>query len=444
MQRRIIILGAAGRDFHNFNVCFRDDPDADVVAFTATQIPDIAGRSYPAELAGPRYPKGIPIVPEEQLEEFIRRHWADLVVFSYSDVSHNHVMDLASRAVALGADFLLLGADRTMLAARVPVISVCAVRTGSGKSPVARRVVQALMAMGHHPVVMRHPMPYGDLARQRVQRFAASADLDRHRCTIEEREEYEPHLAEGIVVFAGVDYAAILTEAEKEADAIVWDGGNNDTPFLRPDLEIVVADPHRAGHELLYYPGEVNFLRAQVIVINKVDTAPAGSVAAIRGHIQERNPRATVIEADSLIRLDHPEMIRGARVLVIEDGPTLTHGGMAYGAGVIAAREHQAALLVDPRPFAVGSLRQVYQQFRHLGPVLPAMGYSPAQLADLEQTIARVPADVVLVATPIDLARTVRISRPCVRLRYDVVERGRPTLEEIVRQRVEFPLPVQA
>lgn len=442
MQRRVLILGAAGRDFHNFNVCFRDNPDAHVVAFTAAQIPGISGRCYPAELAGPRYPNGIPIVPEVQLENCIRDRWVDQVVFSYSDVSHNHVMDLASRAVALGADFLLLGADRTMLSARVPVVSVCAVRTGSGKSPVARRVVELLRRMGHKPVVMRHPMPYGDLVRQRVQRFASCADLDLHQCTIEEREEYEPHLAEGIVVFAGVDYAAILSEAEKEADVIVWDGGNNDTPFLRPELEIVVADPHRAGHELLYFPGEVNFLRAHAILINKVDTAPAGSVEMIRAHILERNPRAIVIEADSRIRLDDPEKLRGARVLVIEDGPTLTHGEMAYGAGVIAARRHQAARLVDPRPFAAGSLRQVYEQYPQLGPLLPAMGYSAAQLADLEQTIARAPADVVLIATPIDLASRVRISQPCVRLYYDVVERGEPTLAQVLVHHVSFPVSV--
>jgi predicted GTPase len=442
MQHRVIILGAAGRDFHNFNVCFRDDPDTHVVAFTAAQIPDIAGRTYPAELAGPGYPNGIPIVPEDQLEKWIREHWVDQVVFSYSDVSHNHVMDLASRAVALGSDFLLLGADRTMLSARVPVVSVCAVRTGSGKSPVSRRVVEQLRQMGHRPVVMRHPMPYGDLLAQRVQRFASWADLDRYRCTIEEREEYEPHLAEGIVVYAGVDYADILNEAEKEADVIVWDGGNNDTPFLRPDLEIVVADPHRAGHELLYYPGEVNFLRAQVILINKVDTAPPGAVETIRRHIRERNPHATVIEAESRILVDDPGKLRGARVLVIEDGPTLTHGEMAYGAGVIAARAHHAAQLVDPRSFAVGSLRQVYEQYPHLGPLLPAMGYSAAQLADLEQTIAHAPADVVLIATPIDLASRVRIPQPCVRVYYDVVERGEPTLAQVLLEHVSFPVSV--
>ncbi|HVC00153.1 MAG TPA: GTPase, partial [Candidatus Dormibacteraeota bacterium] len=367
----------------------------------------------------------------------------NLVVFSYSDISHNGVMDLASRAVAKGADFLLLGAERTMLPSRLPVISVCAVRTGSGKSPVARRLVQILRKFGRRPVVIRHPMPYGDLIRQRVQRLATMADLERERCTIEEREEYEPHIEQGIVVYAGVDYAAILAEAEQEADCIVWDGGNNDTPFLRPDLEIVVADPHRAGHELLYYPGEVNFLRAQVIVINKVDTAPPGSVALIRRHICERNPQARVIEAESRIQVDHPEKIAGARVLVIEDGPTLTHGEMAYGAGLIAARRFACAQIVDPRPFAVGSLRQVFVQYKHLGPVLPAMGYSADQLADLEATIATTPCDLVLVATPIDLRQTIQVSQPCLRVRYEMVERGVEMLAPLVRRVLAQSVPVR-
>jgi predicted GTPase len=441
MERRIIILGAAGRDFHNFNVCFRGEAGNRVVAFTAAQIPVIAGRRYPPELAGPGYPEGIPVVPEDQLEKLIVEKKADLVVFSYSDVSHNHVMDLASRAVAQGADFLLLGSERTMLRARVPVVSVCAVRTGSGKSPVARYVVRLLRELGRRPVVVRHPMPYGDLVRQRVQRFAIPADLERERCTIEEREEYEPHLAEGTVVYAGVDYAAILADAEQEGNCIVWDGGNNDTPFFHPDLEIVVADPHRAGHELLYYPGEVNFLRAQIIVISKVDTAPPGSVATIRRHIAERNPRAQVIEADSRILIDHPEKIRGARVLVVEDGPTLTHGEMSYGAGVIAARHHLAAQLVDPRPFAVGSLRQVFHEYKHLGPLLPAMGYSANQLADLEATIAAVPCDLVLVATPVDLKRIIRISQPCLRVRYEMEERGAPVLMPLLRDLIASATP---
>lgn len=443
MERRVVILGAAGRDFHNFNVCYRGETSHRVVAFTAAQIPDIAGRRYPPELAGPGYPEGIPVIPEEQLEKCIVEKKADLVVFSYSDVSHNHVMDLASRAVAHGADFELLGTERTMLRARVPVVSVCAVRTGSGKSPVARKIVELLRKLGRRPVVVRHPMPYGDLVRQRVQRFAALSDLDRERCTIEEREEYEPHIERGVVVYAGVDYAAILSEAEQEGDCIVWDGGNNDTPFLRPNLEIVVADPHRAGHELLYYPGEVNFLRAQVIVVSKVDTAPPGSVATIRRHATERNPKAQVIEADSKILVDHPEKILGARVLVIEDGPTLTHGGMPYGAGVIAARRHRAARLVDPRPFAVGSLHQVFVAHRHLGPVLPAMGYSAAQLSDLEATISTVPCDLVLVATPADLQRRIRISQPCLRVRYEMEERGAPALLPLLRETLANAAPVR-
>ncbi len=433
MRRRIIILGAAGRDFHNFNVCFRHVLQDHVIAFTATQIPNIAGRKYPPELAGPLYPKGIPIVPEEQLEQLIREQNVDLVVFSYSDVSHNQVMDLASRAVAAGADFLLLGADRTMLEARVPVVSVCAVRTGCGKSPVSRRVVQALRNLGQQVVVVRHPMPYGDLAAQRVQRFAKLEDLDRQRCTIEEREEYEPHLQSGTVVYAGVDYGEILHDAEQEADVIVWDGGNNDTPFFRSNLEIVVVDPHRAGHELLYYPGEVNLLRADVIVINKVDTAPEGALETVRQNVRLRNPQALVIEAASRVEVEHPEKIRGARVLVIEDGPTLTHGQMAYGAGVVAARQAGAKELVDPRPYAVGSLRSAYEKYRHIGPLLPAMGYGSAQLAELETTIRNTPCDVVVVATPVHLGRVVHIEKPAVRVSYEVVERTEPGLDDVLR-----------
>jgi len=432
MRRRILILGAAGRDFHNFNVCFRNSPDDLVVAFTATQIPDIAGRKYPAELAGPLYPEGIPIVPEDQLEEMVRQHAVDCVVFSYSDVPHTHVMDLASRANAMGADFLLLGADSTMLEARVPVVSICAVRTGCGKSPVSRRVVQTLREHGQRVVVVRHPMPYGDLLRQRVQRFATLADLDLHDCTIEEREEYEPHIASGTVVYAGVDYEAILHQAQREADVIVWDGGNNDTPFFRSDLEIVVADPHRAGHELLYYPGEVNLLRADVVLINKVDTAPEAAIETVRRNVRQRNPRAVVIEAESRVEVDEPSRIRGARVLVVEDGPTLTHGEMPFGAGVVAARKHGAAELVDPRPFAVNSLRDVFAKYPHIGPLLPAMGYSPHQLSELERTICATPCDLVVVATPIHLARLIEFNKPSVRVHYRVVERGEPTLATVL------------
>ncbi|MBI3668597.1 MAG: GTPase [Acidobacteria bacterium] len=434
MKRRIVILGAAGRDFHNFNVCFRHSPGDHVVAFTATQIPDIAGRKYPAELAGPLYPDGIPIVPEEELERLIHEQCADLLVFSYSDVSHHHVMDLASRAGAAGADFLLLGADSTMLEARVPVVSVCAVRTGCGKSPVSRRVVKLLREAGLRIVVVRHPMPYGDLAAQRVQRFATPLDLDRNHCTVEEREEYEPHLRNGTVVYAGVDYEAILSRAETEADVIVWDGGNNDTPFFRSDLEIVVADPHRAGHELLYYPGEVNLLRADVVVINKVDTAAEKDIETVRRNVRLRNPRAQVIEAASRVEVDLPERIRGARVLVVEDGPTLTHGEMAFGAGVVAARQWGAAELVDPRPYALGSLCQVYEKYAHIGALLPAMGYSPHQLAELEATIRCTPCDAVIVATPIDLGRVVAISQPSVRVRYEIAERSQLTLAQVLRE----------
>lgn len=442
MRRRIVILGAAGRDFHNFNVCFRESAEDQVVAFTATQIPEIAGRKYPAELAGPHYPEGIPIVPEEQLEKLIQVHSVDLAVFSYSDVSHNHVMHLAARVNATGADFLLLGADSTMLDSRVPVVSICAVRTGCGKSPVSRRVVQALRELGQRVVIVRHPMPYGDLRRQRVQRFATLADLDRHNCTLEEREEYEPHLASGTVVYAGVDYAAILEDAEKEASVIVWDGGNNDTPFFRPSLEIVVADPHRPGHELLYYPGEVNLLRADLVVINKVDTAAEAAVETVRRNIRRCNPRAQVMEAASRVEVDHPERLRGARALVIEDGPTLTHGEMGYGAGVVAARQAGAAELVDPRPYAAGSLGEVFARHGHIGAVLPAMGYSPAQLAELEATIRQTPCDVVVIATPVDLGRVISIARPTVRVRYEVVERTDLMLSDVLRAFVQqYALP---
>ena len=437
MKRRIVILGAAGRDFHNFNLCFRDSTEDSVVAFTAAQIPGIAGRRYPAELAGPYYPEGIPIVPEESLEELISEQCVDLVVFSYSDVSHNHVMHLASRANAAGADFLLLGADNTMLDSRVPVVSICAVRTGCGKSPVSRRVVQTLRELGERVVVVRHPMPYGDLAQQRVQRFATSADLDRHHCTIEEREEYEPHIAGGTVVYAGVDYEAILSAAEQEAEVIVWDGGNNDTPFFRPSLEIVVADPHRAGHELLYFPGEVNLRRADVVVINKVDTAVEADIETVRHNVRALNPRAEIIEAASRVTMDSPNLVRGARALVIEDGPTLTHGEMSFGAGTVAARQAGAAELVDPRPYVSGSLREVYAKYGHIGPLLPAMGYSPQQLGELEAAIRHAPCDVVVVATPVDLGRIIQIAKPSVRVRYEVVERSDFTLSDALRSFVQ-------
>jgi predicted GTPase len=433
MHNRIVIVGAAGRDFHNFNVCYREDSWSRVVAFTATQIPDIAGRKYPAELAGPLYPEGIPIVPEEELERVIKEEKANVAVFSYSDVAHVHVMNLASRALAAGADFLLLSAERTMLKARVPVVSVCATRTGCGKSPVSRRVAELLKEQGQKVVAMRHPMPYGELAKQKVQRFAEPADMDRQKCTIEEREEYEPHVQSGTVVFAGADYGAILKEAEKEADVIIWDGGNNDTPFLKPDLEIVVTDPHRAGHEVLYHPGEVNLLRASVVVINKVDSASPEAVETVRKNVRQRNPRAMVIETDSVVQVEQGESLRGAKVLVIEDGPSLTHGELAFGAGVIAARR-AGATLVDPREYAVGSIRETFGKFGHVGALLPAMGYSEKQLAELEETIRRTPCDFVLIATPIDLRHLMPISQPSLRVTYEVAERGPSKLAEVIRE----------
>ena len=431
-MKNVLILGAAGRDFHNFNVAFRDSRDFRVIAFTATQIPGIANRAYPPELAGPLYPEGIPILPEDELEEIIFGERVDAVVFSYSDLSHESVMHLASRAVAAGADFWLLGAAHTQLQAAVPVVSVCAVRTGCGKSPVSRRVAQELRELGWRPLVVRHPMPYGDLAAQRVQRFASLEDLDLHRCTIEEREEYEPHIRQGSVVYAGVDYAAILRQAEAEADVILWDGGNNDTPFYCSDLEIVVADPHRAGHELLYYPGEVNLRRAQVVIINKVDTAEEPDIEIVRRNVRRVNPRAIVVEAESRVSVAGAGAIAGRRVLVVEDGPTLTHGEMTYGAGVVAARQFGAAERVDPRPYAVGSIRETFERFPHLDRLLPAMGYSETQCRELEETINRTPADLVLVATPVNLGRLLRLNKESLRVSYEIAERTRPTLREIL------------
>jgi predicted GTPase len=431
-MRRIIIMGAAGRDFHNFNAVYRDDAGTEVVAFTATQIPNIEGRRYPPELAGPRYPRGIEIHAEAELPRLIRELGAEEVVFAYSDVSHETVMHKASLALAAGASFSLLGPRATMLKARVPVVSVCAVRTGSGKSQTTRRVAAILRQKGRRVVIVRHPMPYGDLLRQRVQRFARLDDLDLHQCTIEEREEYEPHLAAGSVVYAGVDYAAILAEAEKEAEVIVWDGGNNDLPFYVSDLEIVVADPHRPGHETTYHPGETNLRRAQVVVVNKVDTASPEGVARVRASVRGLNPGAVVIEAASPIFVEGHEQIRGRRVLAIEDGPTLTHGDMAYGAGVVAARRHGAAEVVDPRPWATGSIAEAFRAYPSIGPLLPAMGYGADQVRDLEATIERTPADLVLVATPIDLRRVVRISRPALRVHYELQETGTPDLADVL------------
>jgi predicted GTPase len=435
MPKRVIIMGAAGRDFHNFNVYFRDNPDYQVVAFTATQIPNIEGRRYPPELAGRLYPDGIPIYPEEELTDLIRRHQVDQVVFAYSDVSHEYVMHKASQALVAGADFRLMGTGSTMLTSRKPVVAICAVRTGSGKSQTTRHVCDVLRQMGHRVVVVRHPMPYGDLTAQAIQRFATYEDLDRHRCTIEEREEYEPHIERGVVVYAGVDYERILRQAEEEADIVVWDGGNNDLPFFRPDLHIVVADPHRPGHEVRYHPGEANLRAADVVVINKVDTADPGGVAQVRQNILEVNPQAIVLEAASPIFVEDPRAIQGRRVLVIEDGPTLTHGEMAYGAGVTAARRFGAAELVDPRPYAVRSIAETFRQYPHIGPLLPAMGYGEEQIRDLEETINATPCDLVLAATPVDIRRLLNVRYPVDRVRYELQVIGQPTLEEILVRR---------
>ena len=434
--RNIVIMGAAGRDFHNFNCLFRDDPSVHVVAFTATQIPDIAGRRYPADLAGKRYRDGIPIVPEAELEELFRRERIDEAVFSYSDVSHQHVMEQASRVIALGGDFRLLSARSTMLPAKVPVVAVCAVRTGSGKSQTTRYVAGLLKSMGRRPVVIRHPMPYGNLSEQAVQRFATLEDMKKHKCTIEEMEEYEPHIDAGFVVYAGVDYAAILAQAQKEADTVLWDGGNNDLPFYTPDVHITVADPHRPGHELTYYPGRVNLAMAHVIIINKMDTARPEGIARVRASIRALNPHATVVEAASPLTISDPQAIRGKRVLVVEDGPTLTHGEMTYGSGTVAAQQNGAAEIVDPRPWVTGKIRDTFLKYPRISALLPAVGYGDEQVADLEDTIRRVACDLVIVATPVDLTRIIRIDKPMLRVRYSLREIGTPALETILKERL--------
>jgi len=432
-MKKVIIMGAAGRDFHNFNVYFRKNPAYKVVAFTATQIPDIEGRKYPAELAGKFYPKGIPIYSEADLTSLIKEHKVDDVHFAYSDVAHEYVMDKASQVMAAGANFVLLGPDDTMIKSRKPVVSVCAVRTGSGKSQTSRKVALVLKAKGRRVAVIRHPMPYGDLVKQKVQRFAAYSDLDKQECTIEEREEYEPHIDNGIIVYAGVDYGAILRQAEKEADVILWDGGNNDFSFYRSDLEIVVADPHRAGHELRYHPGETNFRRAKVIVINKMDTAPKDQVDIVMANIKNLNPGAVVIRANSKITVDDGAAIAGKRVLVIEDGPTLTHGGMKFGAGIVAAQKYGAAEIIDPRPFAVGSIKKTFEKYNHLDRVLPAMGYGDKQTRELAATIDRIDCDLVVSATPIDLNRVLTTSKKLLRVRYELEEIGSPTLKDVLK-----------
>ncbi|MFQ5758755.1 MAG: cyclic 2,3-diphosphoglycerate synthase [Candidatus Bathyarchaeia archaeon] len=434
-KTRVIIMGAAGRDFHNFNVYFRNNDEYEVVAFTATQIPGIEKREYPPELAGSNYPQGIPIYSEEELPRLIREYDVDEVVFAYSDVSHEHVMHRASMALACGADFRLMGPSTTMLKAKVPVVSVCAVRTGSGKSQTSRRVCKILKKLGFNVVVVRHPMPYGDLRKQICQRFASLEDLDKYECTIEEREEYEPHINNGIVVYAGVDYEKILKEAEKEADIIVWDGGNNDIPFYTPDLHIVVADPHRPGHELAYHPGETNIRMADVVIINKVNTADAENVEAVRRNIKTVNPDAIIVKAASPITVDDSKLVKGKKVLVIEDGPTLTHGNMAYGAGTIAAKRLKASEILDPHPYAVGSIKAAFKEYERLGALLPAMGYGREQIRELEETINAAPCDVVVIGTPVDLRRVLNMNKPAVRVTYELQELSKPDLEDILENR---------
>ncbi len=435
MPIKTIIMGAAGRDFHNFNTFFRGNKDYEVVAFTATQIPDIEGRLYPPELAGAQYPKGIPIHAEEELTDLIKKHGVEQVVFAYSDVPHEYVMHKASIVNAAGADFRLMGTKYTQIKSTKPVVSVCAVRTGSGKSQTTRRVSLILREMGYKVAAIRHPMPYGNLIRQEVQRFADYDDLDEQECTIEEREEYEPHLDNGVIVYAGVDYEKIVRQAEQEVDIVLWDGGNNDFPFYVSDFQIVVADPHRPGHESAYHPGEVNARMADVFVINKVDTANPDSVIALRESLRRLNPNAIQIEAASPLFVEDPETIRGKRVLVIEDGPTLTHGEMAYGAGYVAARRFGAKEIVDPRPFAVKSIAATYEKYPKTGPILPAMGYGEKQMKDLEETINRSDVDMVIIGTPIDLKRVIKINKPSQRVRYELQEIGQPTLADLLMKK---------
>ena len=432
---RTLIMGAAGRDFHNFNTFYRDNEKYEVVAFTATQIPNIDGRKYPAELAGKLYPDGIKIYPESELPELIKKFEVDEVVFAYSDVPYDYVMHKSALVNSLGADFRLMGTKETQVKSTKPVVAICAVRTGCGKSQTTRRVAAILQEMGLKVAAIRHPMPYGDLVKQRVQRFATYADLDKHECTIEEREEYEPHLDNGVIVYAGVDYEAILREAEKEVDVVLWDGGNNDFAFYKPDLQITVADPLRPGHESAYYPGEVNVRVADVVVINKVDTANPEDVIKVRENIHNINPNAVIIEGASPIYVDDPEAIRGKRVLAVEDGPTLTHGGMKIGAGWVAARRFGAKEIVDPRPFAVGEILATYKKYPDTGKILPAMGYGEQQIRDLEKTIENADVDMVIIGTPIDLTRVMKINRPSQRVRYELEEIGKPDLEDILKKK---------
>jgi len=430
-------MGAAGRDFHNFNVYFRNNSDYDVVAFTATQIPYIAGRKYPVELSGPLYPKGIAIYLEEDLPNLIKKNKIDQVILAYSDLPHQYVMDKASIVLASGADFRLMGPKNTMLKSKVPVVSLCAVRTGCGISQTTRRVSEILKKIGYKIAVIRHPMPYGDLREQIWQRYETYADLDRYNCTIEEREEYEPHIDRGNILYAGVDYQEILKRAEEEADIILWDGGNNDLPFYKPDLHIIVTDPHRAGHEMTYYPGEANLRMADVVVINKIDTANSDKINLLRENIYKLAPNAIVVDAASPLTIDHPEFIRGKRVLVVEDGPTLTHGEMKYGAGVIAAQKFGAKEIIDPRPYAVGSIKDTYKKYPGIGTLLPAMGYGKKQIQELEDTINATDCDIVIIGTPIDLTRIIKINKKSVRVKYKLQEIGKPDLEEILSQKIK-------
>ena len=432
MDKKVIIMGAAGRDFHNFNTYFRDNDRFEVVAFTATQIPNIDDRKYPKELSGELYPNGIPIYPEEDLTDLIKKHKIDIVVFSYSDVSHEGVMQKGSIALSAGANFMLLSPEQTYITSSKPVISVTAIRTGCGKSQTSRKLSKILKSKGKKVAAIRHPMPYGNLVEQAVQRFASYEDLDRHNCTIEEREEYEPYIDEGLIVYAGVDYEKIVRQAEKEADVLIWDGGNNDAPFIKPDLFITVLDPLRPGHERSYYPGEVNFLDADVLIINKYQEASAEQLDIVLDNISLCNPNAEVIKGISKITVENPDDVKGKEVLVIEDGPTLTHGGMSYGAGMVAAREFGAAKIVDPRPFAVGSIKDAYTKYPQLGKLIPALGYYEDQLKDLEQTIKATPADLVLVGSPIDIRRVIKFDKPALRVKYELEEKGSPTLIDVV------------
>ena len=436
MAKKVIIMGAAGRDFHNFNLLFKDNPDYRVLAFTAAQIPLVHDRIYPPELAGSLYPAGIPFHPEEDLTALIRDLRVDLVVFSYSDVAHVELMHKASRVLAAGADFLLPGAARTMLPAAKPVIAVCAVRTGCGKSPTTRKICEILRGLGKQPVAVRHPMPYGDLRREVVQRFASFEDFSRQRLTIEEREEYEPLVDQGIVVYGGIDYRQILARAEQEADVIVWDGGNNDTPFFKPDIHVVLFDPLRPEHGRLYFPGETNTLMADIAIINKVDSAEPANIEIVRRNIKDYAPRADILLAHSLVLVKEPERIKGKTVLVVEDGPTLTHGGMAYGAGLVAAERFGAADIVDPRPFAVGTLKEVFKLYPHIERVLPAMGYSQEQIRDLEATINSCGCELVLFSTPIHLNRLLALDKPAIRVRYEYADYGEPTLQEVLEKQM--------